>query len=55
MHHFLSIIAKTGIERTLEKIGFLVKTIYRHTELFARVANIDVLKWIEKFVRKYEN
>ena len=35
-------------------LGDIPKMFDRHRTLYAKVANIDVIKWIEKFVRKYE-
>ena len=44
-----------GLVSTRGTTGGVPEAYNRHRELFARVANIDVLKWIKKFIRKYEN
>ena len=35
-------------------LGPIPKMWDRHRTLYGRVANIDVLKWIKKFITKYE-
>ena len=43
-----------GLVSDRGNLGGVPEAFDRHRVLFARVANIDILKWIKNFMRKYE-
>ena len=43
-----------GLVSGLGVIGEIPEVWDRHRTLYGRVANVDALKWIKTFIRKYE-